>query len=179
LLISALKFAAGAAVGIVLWVYATPSYNRIVSSLAEPLVRVDSRLRHAELVVNQRRLIGRGGDKEPSLPAVLIPADQLTYNIVLLLGLLATNRAAFRDRGLLRLLLAVAVLFLTHVLAVVVSLELTWATRTGPWGASHYSPLAQDFWTALEYGYRLFGMFGVAFACWWVTRTSATSASLR
>ena len=103
----------------------------------------------------------------------LVPIAVAAVAIVLLLGLFATNRAAFRDRGLVRLLLAIAVLFATHVLALAASLEVTYATRTGPWGTSHYSPLAQDFWTALEYGYRLFGMFGIAFACWWMTRTSA------
>jgi len=25
----------------------------------------------------------------------------------------------------------------------------------------------------LDYGYRLFGMFGIAFACWWLARADA------
>jgi hypothetical protein len=170
LLTSALKFAAGAALGIVLWIYATPSYNRVLAACAGPVMRIDSRLRNAELVPNGRRVVGRGNSAGPGVPAVLIPADQLTYNVVLLLGLFATDRAVFRDRSLRRFLLALAIVFISHVLALVVSLELTYATRTGDWGTSRYSPLAQDFWSAVEYGYRLFGMFAIAFACWWLTR---------
>lgn len=165
----ALRFAAGAAIGIALWVFASAGYNAILATFAEPLLRVDSRLRGVEVLSSGQRILGRG-DADPTVPGVVIPADQLTYNIVLLLGLFATNESALRDRGFPRLLIAMMVLFATHILAVVISLELTYATRTGGWGAVRYSPLAQDFWTALEYGYRLFGMFAIAFGLWWVTR---------
>lgn len=168
----ALRFAIGAAIGIALWVHASEGYNAILAACAEPLVRIDSRLGGIEVLTSGRRILGRG-DADPTVPGVVIPADQLTYNIVLLLGLFATNGSALSDRGFLRLLIAMAVLFVTHVLATGISLELTYATRTGGWGAARYSPLAQDFWTALEYGYRMFGMFAIAFACWWFARAGA------
>ena len=170
---SALRFAAGAAVAIVLWTFGTPLYNALLAAVAEPIVRVDSRLRNVDTVANGRRVMGRGNEAEPSIPGVVIPADQLTYNVILLLGLFATNEKLTQDRGFVRLLIALAVLFATHVLALVISLELTFATRTGVWGATRYTPLAQDFWTAVEYGYRLFGMFGIAFGCWWLARADA------
>ena len=170
---SALRFAAGAAVAIALWVLGTPLYNALLSIVAEPIVQVDSRLRNVDTLANGRRVMGRGNEAEPSVPGVVIPADQLTYNVILLLGLFATNKRWFRDRGFLRLLIALGVLFATHVFALVISLEVTFATRTGAWGATRYSPLAQDFWTAVDYGYRLFGMFGIAFACWWLARADA------
>jgi hypothetical protein len=170
---SALRFAVGAAVGVVAWIFGTPLYNALLSVAAEPIVRVDSRLRNVETVANGRRVMGRGNEAEPSVPGVVIPADQLTYNLVLLLGLFATNKRGLRDRGFLRFLIALGVLFATHVLALVISLEVTFATRTAAWGAARYTPLAQDFWTAVDYGYRLFGMFGIAFACWWLARADA------
>ncbi|MGZ8867041.1 MAG: hypothetical protein ACXW2P_01765 [Thermoanaerobaculia bacterium] len=163
----ALKFTAGAALGVFLWLFASAGYNAILAAFSEPLLHIDPRLRGAEVISNGHRIIARGGDVDPTVPGVVIPADQLTYNVVLLLGLFATIESGFRDRGFLRLAIALAILFATHVLAVVVSLELTFATRTGAWGAARYSPLAQDFWTAVEYGYRLFGMFGIAFGLWW------------
>jgi hypothetical protein len=162
----ALRFTAGAALGVVLWLFATAGYNAILATFAEPLLRLDPRLRGAEVLSNGQRVTARGGDADPTVPGVVIPADQLTYNVVLLLGLFATIDGGFRDRWFLRLGMALAILFATHVLAVVISLELTFATRTGAWGAARYSPLAQDFWTAVEYGYRLFGMFGIAFGLW-------------
>jgi hypothetical protein len=170
---SALKFVAGAAIAIVVWIFGTPLYNALLSVVAEPIVRVDARLRNVDIMANDRRIVGRGNEAEPSVPGVVIPADQLTYNVILLLGLFATNEKPFRDRRFLRLLIALAVLFATHALALVISLELTFATRTGAWGATRYTPFAQDFWTAVDYGYRLFGMFGIAFACWWLARADA------
>ena len=170
---SALRFVAGAAIATVVWISGTPLYNALLSVVAEPIVQVDSRLRNVDIMANDRRVVARGNEAEPSVPGVVIPADQLTYNVILLLGLFATNGRGLRDRGFLRLLIALGVLFATHVLALVISLELTFATRTGAWGATRYTPFAQDFWTAVDYGYRLFGMFGIAFACWWVARADA------
>ncbi|HUP50462.1 MAG TPA: hypothetical protein VNA04_16935 [Thermoanaerobaculia bacterium] len=174
---SALRFAAGAAAGILLWLYVTPTYHVVLVAAAEPLMRADPRLRHAEVLPSHRRITARGGTERPELPAVLIPADQLTYNVILFLGLFATNPAPFRDRGVRRLAIALAILFATHALAVVAAIEATYATGTGPWGDRNYAPMEQDFWVALEYGYRLAGMFGIAFGCWWMTRQSAAVSS--
>ena len=169
---NALRFAAGAAAGIVLWIYLVPAYNVALAGATELLLRLDRRMRAVELVAAERRIVARGGREAPEIPAVVIAADQLTYNVILFLGLVATNRAPFRDRGAARLAAATAVLALTHVLAAAVSVEATYATRTGEWGSRSYTPLAQDFWTAAEYGYRLAGMFAIAFGCWWMMRES-------
>lgn len=168
----ALRFAAGATIGIALWMFASGGYNAVLVTFTGPLLRIDLRLRGVEVLSSGQRILARG-DADPTIPGVVIPAHQLTYNIALLLGLLATNEPALRDRGFLRFLLAMGMLFVTHVLATVIALELTYATRTGPWGAARYSPLAQDFWTALEYGYRLFGMFAIAFGVWFAAHSRA------
>ena len=96
----ALRFAAGAAIGVALWVFASGGYNAILATFAEPLLRIDSRLRGVEVLSSGQRIFGRG-DVDPTIPGVVIPAGQLTYNIVLLLGLFATNEAALAlDREL-------------------------------------------------------------------------------
>ena len=171
---SALRFAAGAAVATALWVYATPIYNRTIAATAEPLVRIDGRLRNAEIIDSGRRLISRGNAAEPHLPGVLIPADELTYNIILLAGLFATNPAPFRDRSMRMFSISLLILFATHVLATVVSIEATYATQT-VWGRTAYSAFGRGFWRAAEFAYRLAGMFGIAFGCWWMTRVSGVS----
>ena len=167
---STLKFLAGAALGIFFWTWGGSLYNDALALLAEPLMRIDARLRNGEMNGAGSSIIARGSESQPDLPRVIIPADQLTYNLILLLGLLATNPRPFRERGLKLLGLALLLLFVSHVLAVVVSVESTYATKLGPWSESHYGPLAQDFWSATEYAYRLAGMFGIAFGCWWMTR---------
>lgn len=170
---SALRFIAGAIVAIAVYVLLTPAYNVVLAVAAQPLVRIDSHLRHLELRAEERRIEGRGDEVRPDMPRAVIPADQLTYNIVLFAGLFATNRNVFRDRALRRLLIALLVLFATHVLAVVLSVESTYAAHIGEWSERNYSDGLQDFWSAAEYSYRLAGMFGIAFACWWLSEPFA------
>ena len=176
MLCSALRFALGAAAALLLWLYLTPTYNALLAGVTGPVVRMDPRLRHAELLVSDRRIIARGDAGQPDLPGILIPADQLTYNVILFLGLFVTNVAPLRDRGFLRLAIALLVLFVTHALALAVAIEATYATGTGAWGERMYRPLEQDWWSAVEYGYRLAGMFGIAFGLWWATRVNVPSA---
>jgi hypothetical protein len=166
---NALRFAAGAALTTFLWIAAIPSYNSVLATAAEPLLWLDARVSGADVEEMGERIHARGGDRRPELPRVIIQADQLTYNVILFAGLYATNRNLFRHRAWRRLLIALAVLFATHILAVAVSLESTYATKLGDWSEKNYSDRWQDFWTAAEFAYRLAGMFGIAFACWWLT----------
>jgi hypothetical protein len=76
----------------------------------------------------------------------------------------------FRDRNFRRLLIALLILFATHVLAVAVAVESTYSTRIPEWSDQNYSGALQDFWSAAEYAYRLAGMFAIAFACWWLAK---------
>lgn len=169
---SALRFAAGAAIAVALWVWTVPAYNAILAVGAEPLMRIDARLRKGEVLAAGRHVNARGSDAQPDLPRVIVPADQLTYNFILMAGLFAMEPKSVR-----RLPLALAILFATHVLALVVSIESTYATKLGPWSESHYGPLEQDIWTATEYAYRLAGMFGIAFGLWWVMGRSSLTVN--
>ena len=165
----ALRFLIAAAVATFLWIAGTPFYNSVLAVASQPLLWVDGRVRGAEVRGFGDRIHARGGETRPEVPRVIIPAGELTYNIILFAGLFATNRDPFRNRGWRRLLIALAILFATHVLAVAVSLESTYATKLGAWSESNYSDGLQDFWSAAEYAYRLAGMFGIAFACWWLS----------
>ena len=166
---SALRFIAGAIAGTLLWSWGGDAYHAVIARASEPVVNIDLRLRHAEVRGAGSKVNARGDDVEPSLPRVIIPADQLTYNIILFLALFAMNRELLTKESLKRFAFALAVLFAAHVLALAVSIEATYATRLSAWSEQHYRPLEQDFWTAAEYAYRLAGMAAVAFGCWWMT----------
>ena len=174
---SALRFIVGAIAAALLWYFLTPAYNSVLAIAAQPLVRIDPRLRHVELRGFGERIHGRGDDEHPEMPRALIPAAQLTYNFVLFGGLFATNRNVLRDRGFRRLAIALLILVATHVLAVAVAVEATYATRVGAWSEARYGPALQDFWAAFEYAYRLAGMFGIAFALWWFSDPSISQRS--
>lgn len=139
-----------------LWWLATPPYDAALSAGAELLLRADARLEPVTLVAN-----GRIVNVRTNLPAV-IPADQLTYNVVLFAAL-----AAMRPMTKRGFAIAVAVLALTHLIALVVAVESTYATRMGEWSADHYSLTEQRLWLDAEFFYRLAGMFAIAFGCWW------------
>src|SRR5688572_11154193 len=156
---SALRFIAGAIVGAFLFVWAGDAYHAVLARVTEPVVNIDSRLRHAEVRATGGTAVSRGDDEEPSLPRILIPVDQLTYNVVLLFGLFATNAAFWRRKALARFAAALLALFIVHVFALAVSIEATYAARVPGWSDAHYSPVGQDFWSAAEYAYRLAGMF--------------------
>jgi len=102
------------------------------------------------------------------LPVANIPADLLTYNVILLLALFATNDRPWRWKNVKGVAISLAVLFLAHVIGLFISVESTYALRMGEWSTAHYSSVAQDVWLALELFYRVVGMFGVAFACWFI-----------
>ncbi|HSP14576.1 MAG TPA: hypothetical protein VLV78_07485 [Thermoanaerobaculia bacterium] len=151
MLLRALRFVMGAAVAFAIWWYATPAYDDLLCELLQQFgvhaVAVDRIVRVARI----------------GAPDIQVPADQLTYNFVLFIAL----AAAVPTRKVWRLLVALIVLLAIHPFALAVTIETTWATRAGPWSAAHYSSLEQQFWTSIDFLYRLGGMFGIAFVCWY------------
>ena len=85
--------------------------------------------------------------------------------MILLLGLFATNRPV----RLRPIAVAIAILFVTHVFGLTASIQATYATQISGWSERHYAAWEQDLWTAIDYSYRLAGMFAIAFALWWFT----------
>lgn len=171
---NALRFAAGAALASAVWWFAAPAYVRFLTAAAEPLVRIDSNLGHAEILSAGLRVRVRGDERQPDLPPIVFPADQVAYNVILLAGLFAADPGmAGRTTGgkpsarIGRLLAMIAILAGTHVIALAVGIEATYAGRLGNWSSARYTAGAQDFWTAVEYSYRLAGMFAIAFGLWW------------
>ncbi|PYQ60133.1 MAG: hypothetical protein DMF58_09215 [Acidobacteria bacterium] len=112
------------------------------------------------------RSISGCADRISSLvaPTGTIPADQLTYNIILLGGLFA-----MRWRSVAAFLTSLFVVAVTHVLSLAVSVESAYA-RVGAWSERHYSSLEQDIWVSTEFWWRLVGMFAIVFVCWWLTQ---------
>jgi hypothetical protein len=159
-----LSFVAGAALGVALWWFFTPQYNRLVALASTPLVRIDRRLSAAVLVPQERAIFITSST---ALPTATIPADQLTYNIILLLGLFAANARPFSVRNLRALAIAAAIVFAFQCIGLLISIESTYALRQGEWSSAHYGDAAGRFWLTAELIYRTVGMFGAVFASWW------------
>ncbi len=170
---SLLSFVAGAVAAGFLWFYATPAYDAFLSHVGTVLLDVDPRLR-ACAIERDERVVRVRSTENLAFPTAMVPASELTYNVMLFAGLVAYRRGSWR-----RTLVAALVLVASHVVALVVSVEAVYATRQGPWSDAHYGGGEQDFWTAAEYLYRLAGMFGIAFAAWWLSVNRAESAPSR
>jgi len=157
-----LRFIAGAAAGFLFWWYATLPYDGLLSFAAERIISIDERLCNAQLIADERKV-----EVTPHLcvgPKAIIPADQLTYNIILFAALFAMR---FRSFG--SFFACLAILVVSHMLSLPLSIEATYAGRLGAWSDRHYGGLEQDIWTAVEFWWRLVGMFALVFGMWWLT----------
>ena len=163
----AVRFLLGLAAGALLWWYLTPLYNQPVAALGTPLIRIDKRLRDMEWVPRDRviQLRSIGG----YFPPATIFVEHLTYNIVPFTALAATQRRLLRDRGMRRLALAIAILFVSHVLAFVCISFSIYAAQQGDW-SDVYGPAETRFWSTAAYFLGVVGTLAMAFVGWIVVR---------
>lgn len=173
----ALRLVAGLALGILLWWSCGDAWNRALAVMAHPLMKLDSRIAQTDLVAVGHTIVVQ--PLVAPLPMATIPADQLTYNVILLVALFASNRAPFSDRNMKAFAIALAIVLLLHPIGLFISIESTYAMQQGAWSDQHYGETAQRLWVNAEVFYRLIGMFGVVFAAWWMAGSDNATASRR
>ncbi len=110
-----------------------------------------------------------------------LPADDLTFDVILLLTLAATTPGLFRDRAVRGILVSLAILFALHVLALVAGVEAFYATRLGAWSAAHYGAFTRNLWATTAHFWRFVGCYAAVFLLWWflVRATASTAPSGR
>ena len=158
---NALRFAAGALAGALLWWYAAPAYDAFVGAAAEPVLHLDARFRDADTAGRGRWVIIRSAGGHFRYGT--LPADQMTYNVILFLALMATAR---RPRWG-RVAIAVAVLFVSHVITFAVGTESLYASGRDP------TSTEANVWMMANLFLRVVGMLAVAFGCWWWATSAA------
>ncbi len=159
----AIGFAAGAA----LWLGLSETYHRTLAPPAQALIRTFEPVPVTRLRAEKREIIVEREDFPPSSPRPGIPADDLDFNIAILLTLFATVRRPLSDTALKRLFAALAILWATHVAAIVFAAEALYASSLGPWSAEHYGWIARNVWATGHHFYRIAGMFAIPFVLWW------------
>jgi hypothetical protein len=131
-------------------------------------VRLLERPPATRLYAEERRVVIDRADFPSTSDRPSLPADDLTFDVILLLALAGATNGVFRDRAMKGLALSLLVLFGCHVLALVAAVESFYATQLGPWSAAHYGPLARNFWGTASHFWRLAGCFAAPFVLWWV-----------
>jgi hypothetical protein len=159
-----LKFTAGLVLGVLVWWVTIPAYLEVLAREGM-IVRVDSRYRDIEMVTRGRSLFVRSATG--AFPPITLPGDELTYNVILLFALFAMNPSPMSARNLRRFAISMLILLALHPVGVLISAESTYAGRMGKWSDEHYGDFAANAWLILEMFWRLVGMMGTAFACWW------------
>ena len=97
-----------------------------------------------------------------------LPADDLTFDVILFLTLAATTPGLLpRPRGPRGPRDALAILFALHVLALVAAVEAFYATQLGAWSAAHYGAFTRNLWATAAHFWRFVGCYAAAFLLWW------------
>jgi hypothetical protein len=170
--------------GLALWWGATPAYNRVLAGVAEGAIRVFERPRATRLYAENRRIVIDRADFPSTSDRPSLPADDLTFDVILFLALAATAPGLLRDRAMRGVGAGLLVLFVLHVLALVANVESLYATRLGDWSAAHYGALSRNVFTTCAHFWRFVGCYAAAFLLWWFLvrptaspRTSGRSSS--
>lgn len=173
----ALKALGGFAVGLAVWVFLTPLYDRAIAAGAEPLLRAFERpkVTHLRPAADHTVTVERA-DFDPRSPRPGIPVRDLTFNVVLLFALFAASKRVFSDRNIGGFLAALAILALTHILGLYVEVMSIYVAKLGMWSQVHYTSFDRNLWGALNHFYRVVLMYAIAFALWWVFRDPAAAA---
>jgi hypothetical protein len=174
----ALKGFAGFVIGVALWAFLTPVYDRVIAASSEKLLRAFekppvTRLRPQE---DNHTTVDREDFDRRSTRRPAIPIRDLTFNIALLTALFAASRRTFSDRNMGGFVLAVLLLVLTHVLGTVTEVMSIYVAKLGMWSTVHYTSLERNVWGVLNHFYRLVLMYAIAFALWWIFRDPGTAA---
>jgi len=155
----------GFALGLVLWVALTPGYNALLARAGQMTIRTFESPDVTTLRVKGREVLVFARDAGARANRPGIPLYDLTFNIVLLTTLFATNRRWFETRNVAGFLLSLLLLMSSHLFALIAYVEDVYAS--GLAGPRQFSALARSFWQYAIYFYRFVGQFAIPLILWW------------
>lgn len=164
------KGAAGFVAGLVVWWAFSAPYARLLASVTETLMRLAERPPVTRLAADETQLVIDRDDFPRASPRPELLLMDLTANIIVLTTLFAVTRRPWSDRNIVGLLLASLSLVVVHIAAVIINVQSIYALRLGAWSARNYGPIARNLWGASAHFYSVVGVFGAAFALWWLFR---------
>jgi hypothetical protein len=175
---TALRAIAGFLIGLAMWIFLTPAYDRVIAAGAQAVMRVFespkvTRLRPAK---DNHVTIDRA-DFDPRSKRPGIPVRDLTFNIVLMTALFAASKRPFSDRNIGGFLIALVLLACTHIVGTIAEVMAIYVAKLGMWSTVHYSDLERNVWGVINHFYRLVLMYAFAFALWWIFRDPAAEAA--
>lgn len=166
------KGAVGFVIALTAWLALSPLYAQSLAAISQGVIRLAERPvvtsinpRGTLMVVERRDFPATSSSRQLG-----VESTDITFNFILLATLFAVSARALSDRNVFGFLAAAAGLVLVHVAAVVAFVKAYYALSFGAWSAAHYGAVARTFWGAAPYFYSVIGVYGFAFALWWVFR---------
>jgi hypothetical protein len=164
---SAVRLAAGFALGLAFWFAFSAPYERAVAAAA----RVATRLFESPAVTSIEARDGEfrldRSDFPPDSPRPGLPAADLHFDFVLLAALFALTPRPLEGANLARFAAAAAILFVVHVAALCAQVQSLYATSLGPWSEAHYGAAARNLWAGAFHFWQVAGRFAAPFVLWW------------
>jgi hypothetical protein len=151
---------------VVLWALAKPAYGHFLAAVTQALARATEKPRAAVVKVDGNyAMIGRTDFRAGSgwLKTSLV---QVHYNLVPFLTLVLALPGSLAGRGWRRLVLALAVMVLAHVLGLLWQLKCFYAFDMGPWSEANYSVFARNVYGSLRYFWDLPVTFTLPLLLW-------------
>lgn len=176
-----LKGAIGFAIGLAVWGGLSAPYTRFLAACTGSVARLSEHPAITQITADGTTMIVDRMDipVSRSSPRFGVESTDLTFNFVFLITLFAASPRTFADRNVAGFTLAAVALVFVHVAAALSFVEAYYASSFGAWSESHYGYIAQHFWLAAPYFYSVVGVYGSAFALWWLFRPpSVASQSL-
>ncbi|MGE5236332.1 MAG: hypothetical protein ACM3O7_08300 [Acidobacteriota bacterium] len=154
---------------VAVWVVLKPVYNELLCSATQAVARTFEPPPRAALIVRDGdgALLGRT-DLRSDSGYLRISLAQIHFNLVPFLALTLALPGALRGRGWRRALAALAVLGLSHLLALLWQLKYLYAFQLGPWSTANYSDLARNVYGFLRYSFDLPVAFTLPLLLWLV-----------
>jgi hypothetical protein len=167
---TAAKVTAGFFAGLALWLALSDPYAKVIAAAVQPILRLSESPPVTRLRAEGPRIIVDRSDFPVRSARPNLPLHDQTFNIILLTALFASNTPLFSNRNVAAFLIALLLLFLTHVLGFVAAVKSVYALQLGAWSEAHYGPVWRNFWAGTSHFYRLVGMYAIAFLLWWALR---------
>lgn len=173
------KGAIGFALAFVVWLGLSPLYTRFLAAASEGVLRIAESPAVTSLVPRGTLMVVERRDFPATATSaqLAVESTDITFNFILLATLFAASARALSDRNVFGFGAALLLLVAVHVAAVVSFVKAYYALSFGAWSAAHYGTVSRAFWGAAPYFYSVVGVYGFAFALWWLFRAPAAAAA--
>lgn len=168
---NALRVALVTVAAFALWWLFAPRLHAALAAAASPL------LSRSGIVLLADRNVMRIGPVDLPGARAGISMAVVTSNLVLFAALWSSDRRAFRQRGLGRFLIGVAVLVAIQILALISAAHATLAVTLAAATGARYSTWEANAWFLAWQGYQVVGAWAAAFMAWWGLRMAAADSS--